>query len=656
MPSLLQKLSYFDPETGNTFVVANDGFYWKEGKKAPEDSKVTALVARYGWRLQQGTEGFLVFKHKRDRNSLFVVRGNKRWFYELRNDEGDLYQVGMKGKGLDELQHALDKGFDSLEKAAASPAATAVNNAGNGHSEVDGGNWLLERRILGYDATDDDLGPSFWPEGEKQLSPEQAASDAAADARTQVKMDRIKKHLIEQSRGVLSSLLQKKSRELMHDDSGAQTGLRDRPDYDESDSYCNTMNRENSKGACLVLDGKAKTASGIAKVPLYVAAVGYERGNALKLASFELTPDPQQAKVFFPRTAANLSRQIYGLCGQAAKIAKPNQLLTTQNIKTQKQPRKELLTQQNLKTQKGESKGYLTGVMHMMPSDLSGYGNVCPCASPECRQMCLNTAGVWANAPAVQNSRRMKTELYFKDRPQFMADMRKSITSLVRKAEKNDLTPAVRINGTSDLPQVAMEMAKEFPNVQFYDYTKIPQPWKRQLPNYHITFSRSEINDKETMEALEHGVNVAVVFGVAKGEPKPKEWRGYPVIDGDEHDLRFLDKLEGQGPFVIGLSGKGKAKGKNKGTESGFVVDPKTLVQIGQPLTPKKEEPKPEAQPVSTTEDRIQERTRPATEPEAEADPFWEEKEEMVTASAERRPPHNEWFIEAGFDDMHLHV
>src|SRR5271163_1641298 len=649
MLSLLQKLSYFDPETGNSFVVAADGFYWKEGKKAPEDSKVTALVAKYGWKLQQGTEGFLVFKNKRDRNSLFVVRGNKRWFYELRNDEGDLYQVGMKGKGLDELEHALRKGFDTLEKAA-SPAATAVNNAGNGHSMVDG-DPLQGIHIYGYDSTDDDLGPIFWPEGEKQLTPEQAKSDEESGARTKVKMDRIKQHLIDQSKGVLSSwLLQAKTvDETLRDDSGARTGLRNRPDYGESDSFTSQMNDANSKGACLVLTGGVKTASGEKRAALFVTGVEYETGNAFKLAGFHVSPNQNEAKVFLPRTAVNLAKQIRGICGQTPKFAKPNQLLTTQNTKTQKQPRKELLTQQNLKTQKGESKGYLTGVMHMMPSDLSGYGNVCPCASPECRQMCLNTAGVWANAPAVQNSRRMKTELYFKDRPQFMADMRKSITSLVRKAEKNQLTPAVRINGTSDLPQVAMEMAKEFPNVQFYDYTKIPQPWKRQLPNYHITFSRSEINDKETMEALEHGVNVAVVFGVAKGEPKPKEWRGYKVIDGDEHDLRFLDKLEGQGPFVIGLSGKGKAKGKNKGTESGFVVDPKSLVQIGPAITPRKEEPKEKAEPVSTTDQRIQERTRPATEPE-EGDPFWEEKEETVTASTEKRqPPQNTWFVEAGF-------
>jgi len=260
--------------------------------------------------------------------------------------------------------------------------------------------------------------------------------------------------------------------------------------------------------------------------------------------------------------------------------AKPGDLLTTQNIKTQKQPPKRLLTEQNEKTQKGEAKGYLTGVMHLMPSDLSGAGNVCPYASPECRAHCLNTAGAWANAPAVQNSRRMKTELYFSDREQFMKDMRKSVAALVRKAERDDLIPAIRINGTSDLPNIARTMAAEFPDVQFYDYTKIPQPWKRQMKNYHITFSRSEINEKHAMDALEHGVNVAVVFELAKGAPLPEHWKGFQVIDGDVHDLRFLDKQEGEGPFIVGLRAKGKARGKGKGSDSGFVQKVQPLTQI----------------------------------------------------------------------------
>jgi hypothetical protein len=41
----------------------------------------------------------------------------------------------------------------------------------------------------------------------------------------------------------------KVGREVMHDDFGAQTGLRRRPDYGESDSLTSTLNRENSKGA-----------------------------------------------------------------------------------------------------------------------------------------------------------------------------------------------------------------------------------------------------------------------------------------------------------------------------------------------------------------------------------------------------------------------
>jgi hypothetical protein len=41
----------------------------------------------------------------------------------------------------------------------------------------------------------------------------------------------------------------KNAREPMHDDSGAATGLRRRPDYGESDSYTSEMNVENSKTA-----------------------------------------------------------------------------------------------------------------------------------------------------------------------------------------------------------------------------------------------------------------------------------------------------------------------------------------------------------------------------------------------------------------------
>ena len=45
----------------------------------------------------------------------------------------------------------------------------------------------------------------------------------------------------------------------------------------------------------------------------------------------------------------------------------------------------------------------------------------------------------------------------------------------------------------------------------------------------------------------------------------PAEYLGYPVIDGDRHDLRHLD---GRG-VVVALSPKGR---KAKADKSGFVV------------------------------------------------------------------------------------
>lgn len=274
MPSLLDKLSFFDPETGSTMIIAGDKFLWKEGKKDPEDSKVTRLVAKYGWKLQNGNNAWLIFKKKGNPGELFVVRGNKRWFYDLPNM--DLYSAAMKGKGLDSLQEALDNDAltaDLAEKVA-TPAATAVNNARSGHNEVDG-----------------------------ELRP---------DAR------------------FASPLLQKESdcgcvrtaRKPMHDDSGAQTGLRSRPDYGESDSYTVEMNEANSKGAALVLQGSIKTKTATERIDLYVSAVKYEPGRAFKLAKFEFSPNPEKALTFMPRTAENLVKQIRGLCGQTASIEK----------------------------------------------------------------------------------------------------------------------------------------------------------------------------------------------------------------------------------------------------------------------------------------------------------------------------------------------
>ena len=221
-----------------------------------------------------------------------------------------------------------------------------------------------------------------------------------------------------------------------------------------------------------------------------------------------------------------------------------------------------LISTANTKTMKGEEYGYLTFIQHLAPSWLSGF-NTCAMASEGCAFACLNTAGM-GKFSNVQAARIAKTRWFFEDREAFMAQLVKEVAAAVRKAEKLGMTPAIRLNGTSDCRFETVEVAGKsnimevFPDVQFYDYTKLPN--RRDIPkNYHLTFSRSESNDFLLNSAFERGMNVAVVF-----DKLPKTFLGRKVIDGTLTDLRFLDPKG----VVVGLEAKGKAKTDR----SGFVV------------------------------------------------------------------------------------
>ena len=224
---------------------------------------------------------------------------------------------------------------------------------------------------------------------------------------------------------------------------------------------------------------------------------------------------------------------------------------------------KTLITSGDAKTIKGEKLGYRTGILYLAPAKESGVINVCPSASLGCMAMCLNTAGR-GQMQMVQKVRIART-LFLKENPKaFQKQLESEVEKVINSARKASMIPAFRVNGTSDLPKLALPLVEKFKDVQFYDYTKLPKAWTRIQDNYDITFSRSETNEKECLDALAHGINVAVVFSTKKGEKLPDEYLGHEVINGDEHDLRFLDKKG----VIVGLTAKGKAK---KDT-SGFVV------------------------------------------------------------------------------------
>lgn len=246
----------------------------------------------------------------------------------------------------------------------------------------------------------------------------------------------------------------------------------------------------------------------------------------------------------------------------------------------------------NAKTVKGDGI-YETAIMYLAPFNLAG-SNVCPMAETAgCVKGCLNTAGRGA-FNNVQRARIAKTKRYLESRTAFMAELVADLEAFVRYCERKGVKPAVRLNGTSDIQwevahpvQVTRKtpvgnyvvtygsIFEAFPEIQFYDYTKIYKRVYRELPaNYSLVLSYSEANpayaQAVTKAAKETGANLAVVYRskalrdhfVGKLVQHGEACRD--VIDGDETDLRFLDPKG----VIVGLYAKGQAKGD----KSGFVV------------------------------------------------------------------------------------
>jgi hypothetical protein len=229
-----------------------------------------------------------------------------------------------------------------------------------------------------------------------------------------------------------------------------------------------------------------------------------------------------------------------------------------------------LLTVGNPKLMKGQKKGYLSSVLHLAPADVSGY-NTCPKATAGCKAACLNTAGRGGifkkgeTTNVIQQARIRKTKYFFERRQEFLKELTTEIVKTIAKAEKQGLIPVFRLNGTSDISWEKYEVTngknifQMFPQVQFYDYTKVLGRKVSHISNYHLTFSKADGNDMDVRLAASKGMNVAAVF-----HKLPETYIGRPVINGDETDLRFLDAKG----VVVGL----KAKGKAKKDTSGFVV------------------------------------------------------------------------------------
>lgn len=228
----------------------------------------------------------------------------------------------------------------------------------------------------------------------------------------------------------------------------------------------------------------------------------------------------------------------------------------------------------NAKTVKGQSEGYLTGILYIAPANLSGYNTCALAAKAGCINACLNTAGLGGVYSSIQNARIAKAKLFFEDRNTFMQNIVKDIELLIKRAAAKGFTPLVRLNGTSDIKWENVPLTVNgidypnifavFPEIQFYDYTKIPN--RDNLPeNYDLTYSYSGVlsYQKYLDIAIAKGMRIAAVFRTEKNIPK--RFKGMLCIPGDNTDIRHIEPKG----VIVALYAKGKAKKDY----SGFVID-----------------------------------------------------------------------------------
>jgi hypothetical protein len=234
-----------------------------------------------------------------------------------------------------------------------------------------------------------------------------------------------------------------------------------------------------------------------------------------------------------------------------------------------KMPKDPALLGSSVKVEKGEAQGWTTRILYLSPARESGR-NLCPFAG-QCAAVCLGHSSGRMRFNGVRNSRLWKTALLL-TRPEWFVQLLSREIAAAIVGNNNKRMLAFRLDGTSDIglgAALAPLFARTFSlfrgSFMFYDYTKDSQRAIRaradSLP-IHYTFSASERDDGH--QARLHGINVATVFRSRDQFPSD-------AIDGDAHDLRFLDPHSDHGR-IVALKLKGAHKEGTLRAARGFAL------------------------------------------------------------------------------------
>ena len=242
----------------------------------------------------------------------------------------------------------------------------------------------------------------------------------------------------------------------------------------------------------------------------------------------------------------------------------------------------------NTKLIKNKLVGVDTWSLSLAHSNLSGF-NVCPMAEKinkgskqlvpgtkknknlsSCSGCCVADNGNAQRFSSVLEARIKKTIAFKMDTANFLDALVVEISMAINESVKNGNIPTFRLNTYSDIQWElykieGLNIFELFPNITFYDYTKIPN---RKVPeNYELTYSFWG-NLNHLQKALNNGLNVSVVF-----EKLPSTFLGRKVVDGDKNDLRTKEN-DGKN-VIVGLKFKGSKAKLNDAINEGFAISEK---------------------------------------------------------------------------------
>ncbi len=186
--------------------------------------------------------------------------------------------------------------------------------------------------------------------------------------------------------------------------------------------------------------------------------------------------------------------------------------------------------------------------LSLYPNDL-----ICPFRKKaKCEKPCLRNSGRGA-FDNVEQARKAKTDFYMNNRPGFIAQLIKELTNFEKLCTKTGVVPYVRLNVISDIQwelKTNGAIPQLFPNINFYDYTKIAKRLGKTPKNYQLMFSYSQAPayQDQVKRAQQTDVPMSVVFY----GPMPDIFLGKKVINGDNSDIENLKHKN----CIIGLKYK----------------------------------------------------------------------------------------------------